>query len=60
LTLLLNLVIAGVLKAAALPRATSFFPMRELTAQKASSDCWLSLRCVEPAAFAYFSDLNRP
>jgi len=34
--------------------------MPKLSTLQVSSDYWPSLRCVEPVAFAYFSDLNRP
>jgi hypothetical protein len=34
--------------------------MPELTTQQASFDYWPFLRSVEPVAFAYFLDLNRP
>jgi hypothetical protein len=56
-----------VLPVPGLPTSSSFFAlvisfclMPELTAQQFFSGCWPSLRCAAPAAFAYFSDLNRP
>jgi hypothetical protein len=40
--------------------AISFCLMPELSTQQVSSGYWPSWRCVEPVAFVYSSDLNRP